>query len=381
MKNKITILLLILIAVPCVYAQEEIYPVENQSLFMIGGSFQTWKTQDYVTPINQFSFPMALIFPIGEQFKMTIIHSPAISWWDQNHRLSGLSDTWINGTYVFWSEKGMLSMGLGAPTGKTRLTNTEYELSQSWLSKNVFRYNLPVYGQGLSVKVGTAYAIPLGQQVIFGFGGQYIYHASYIPVAYSYTVADEVRIADEEFNPGDETNLHFGMDIIPHENMKLMFDAIHTQYNRDIFSGSEVYGSGAKWTIDCGLYYRFRQHFFWTHLQYRQQGKNELLQGLSIEEESLNTNGAQVDTDMMVKIFNYQNGALFALWDGRFYGKNEVDQGGATIVGLGTGGEFQISDRTKIDFHFKYLVGFLFNQDVKTRVEGLDTRFTMTLAF
>ena len=133
-----------------------------------------WRVQGINDPVSQAAFPFVLLYPIGDRFSLTVTHTPAVSWWYEGSRLYGLSDTWMQGTLTFWDEKAMLNLGLGVPTGKTRLNRTEYEMTFRFLSRNIFGYHVPAYGQGLSGKVGLGFAFPISESFILGLGGQYL---------------------------------------------------------------------------------------------------------------------------------------------------------------------------------------------------------------
>ncbi|MCJ7812742.1 hypothetical protein MUP95_05410, partial [bacterium] len=133
-----------------------------------GVGLQMWNLEYSAVPITQLSVPIMIILPVGNQFNLTISHTPAFSKFGGSE-IGGFSDTWIQGTYMFWHEKMVINAGLGAPTGKTRLkgapedaeylSNNEFGLSK-WLSLNIFRFQLPVYGQGLCGLAGITLAIP-----------------------------------------------------------------------------------------------------------------------------------------------------------------------------------------------------------------------------
>jgi len=367
-------------------AQQEILPSKNQRYVTTGISFQLWKHHEYDHPVQQVTFPVQLMIPMNDHLNVTLTHMAAFSWWDELHKISGLSDTWVNGTYVFLEDQAMLNVGIGAPTGKTRLSQYEYELAWQWLTPNVFRYRLPVYGQGLCAKVGGALAIPIAQDFILGLGAQFVSRSPYVPVEYKYEYMDGstpvTKVMAKTFNPGDEYSLHAGLDVRPHENVKFSIDVILTQYERDELSGREVFGSGSKTAVDMGFFYRFNDdlNYIWANMVFRQKGKNEFLQGAYIENEQLNKNGAQIDLDLRVKAFNFEDAVLFFLGEGRFYNKNEAGIGGAGLFGLGAGGQVSIYDNMLLDFTAKFLTGQIHDETSK-RIDGLDAILTLVYSW
>jgi hypothetical protein len=143
-----------------IFGQSAILPNLSRSQVSMGFSYQMWRIGGYQIPITQSAFPVSLILSMGSRFNLTITHTPAMSRWDEGVKLDGFSDTWFQGTYLFLKDRAMINLGFGAPTGKTELNNVQFNLS-NWLGLNVFRFRLPVYGQGACGKLGFALAFPL----------------------------------------------------------------------------------------------------------------------------------------------------------------------------------------------------------------------------
>ncbi len=378
MRLKFSILLVVLLTVQ-VFAQEEIFPIPRQAYVSMGISFQMWQREKAGLPVDQLAFPISILMPMARNFDLSISHTPAFSKQYKNQTIYGLSDTWIQGDYVFWDEKAMLNIGIGLPTGKTRLDSAQFELSKQ-LSKNIYQFQLPIYGQGFSGMIGMATAFPIIDGVVIGVGGQYLYRGSYHPVKYTYGKNIGInRTFDKKYIPGDEASGNIGVDIRIGENMKIMLDGIYTYYWRDMLSREVVYRSGNKFTGNLGFFYRFSQKYIWTHFTFRQKGKNELLQGLYFGEEEKNSNGYQIEMNLVSKVMDYQNGEIFLLGDGRFYGKNENGSGEEMAFGGGVGANYRFNDRAMLDLQFKYILGkfrYIFGESRllwKRSIEGLQT--------
>lgn len=380
MKYKFIILIIIFLLWGQVLAQEEILPVENRGYFSIGLCFQIWKNQRYYNPFIQMTFPVTIVLPMGNNFSMTISHTPALSHWTEERRIKGLSDTWIQGSYLFWSEKAMLNLGIGAPTGKTRLNKSEFELSQK-LSRNIFRFRLPVYSQGLCGNGGLAFAFPINETLVFGLGGQFIYRYPYHPVEYEYEFMDSIMVMSEEYRPGNEISGHLGVDIGINENAKIMLDGMYSYYWPDLMKGKEIYGSGKRLLVNLGIFYQLtHRQFLWIHAKYRQKGKNALWQGISLTKEEIRTNGDQIEVDILAELFSFENGALSLLGDGRYYERNEQGIGGAIVFGGGLGAHIKFWENSKFDFHCKYLKGTLMDA-IEYGIQGLEIFLGLKLGF
>ncbi len=370
MKLKLSILLIVLLTAR-VFAQEEIFPIPRRAYVNMGISFQMWQREKAGLPVDQLALPISILIPLGRNLDLSISHTPAFSKQYKNQTIYGLSDTWVQGDYVFWNDKAMLNLGVGLPTGKTRLDSSQFELSKQ-LSKNIYQFQLPIYGQGFSGMIGLAMAFPVVDGVVIGIGGEYLYRGSYYPVKYNYGGKSINRIFDKRYTPGDEASGNIGVDIRIGENMKIMLDGIYTYYWNDILDGEIVYRSGNKFTGNLGFFYRFNQKYIWTHLIFRQKGRNELLQGLYFGEEEKNSNGSQIEINVVSKIIDYQNGEIFALGEGRFYGKNQIGTGAVIAVGGGVGANYRFDRNTILDLQFKYILG-QFRPPWKRSIEGLQT--------
>lgn len=342
-------------------AQEELVPKSRYGMFHAGAGLQTWSKGDGES-MTQTAFPMALVLPLSNRFQLTIVHTPGLSWRNIQEfvqKLHGLSDTWIQGAAVLMDERLLLNFGMGIPTGKTRLTNDEYSVSRSWLSRNIFKFNVPTYGQGFCGRLGMAMALPLAKRLVLGFGGQYLYRTPYHPAFITYTVADEIRVSDKEFQPGDELNAHAGLEFGIGGNFKCTLDAVYSHYYRDMQEGVEVYGPGDRLTGHLGVFYRFSQNYYvWSRLVYRQQGKNEVLQGLTMQDEPRNTNGDQLEFSFTAKIVHFQRGELLFMLDSRFEDANDAGKRADLIVGGGIGAIYRIWEGIHLDFQFKYYDGY-----------------------
>ena len=358
MRSKLSILLILFLFIGRGFTQDAEPESQNLAYISAGMSLQMVRLQRQDVPINQFSFPITLVFPVGHHIQMVITHTPAISSWADtaNIRISGLSDTWVQGTYVFWDEKAFLNLGIGIPTGKSNLNDREFLLSQL-LDDNISGFRLPAYSQGLCRKAGVAVALPIGESAIIGVGGEYVNHQAFVPVRYVYEVQGEERVSEEEYKAGDEVSVNIGLDLRLKEDMKLMMDGVYTHYSPDLLSGQEIFGSGSKLVLDVGYLYQFSKQYFLGRVRYRQKGKNEIWQGLAMEEELKNSHGSETEIDLILKALQVENGAFFFYGDGRFYGANESGIGRATVYGGGFGVKYELSDMTDMNFQLKFLSG------------------------
>ena len=364
-----------------IFAQTGILGNLSRSQVSMGFNYQMWRIGGYQIPISQSAFPVSVLLSMGGRFNLRITHTPAMTRWDEGLKLDGFSDTWVQGTYLLLNERAMFNVGFGAPTGKTELSNDQFNLS-NWLGLNIFRFRLPVYGQGATGKLGFAMAFPILDNLVIGFGGQFLHRRPYHPVRYEssyYMSSIDSNVVDiwmGEYKPGDEVSAHVGVDFKINEDMKIMLDALYTYYWRDLRNDQEVYGSGQKISMNLGYLYRFGRNYLWSRLSYRHKGKNEIATYYgfpTIQKETLNTNGFQMELDVVLKIIDIDGGGIFILGDGRVYGRNELnDVGKASVFGGGFGANVKLGEDAMLEFNFKY-VGGTITTLIERKVEGLNT--------
>lgn len=346
MRKFFSILIVLTFPVP-VWSQ--LYPdVSVASGFISTGfSFQQWSINESDHPIREIVFPVTAFVPLRERLYLNVSNSPAVA---QHHeaKLEGLSDTWMRVTYILPGDRIMANVGVGAPTGKTGLTEEEFDLSQH-ISENAYRFRLPNYGQGFSTKVGLAMAYPLREKYVLGVGINFVYKSAYHPL--------EDRSV--EYQPGNEAGLFFGIDAQLGEIGKWNCDVIYTIYGVDRLSGEKIFGSGNKLMINSSLLVNFGEDFLWTTLRWRQKGKNEFWTGTSLEPESKNSNGNQLEVDAMWQFMKWREGAFRFLIEGRYHSKNEYGKRWALVFGGGLGLVYPLSPKIFGNLNVKFLKGSL----------------------
>jgi len=389
MKEKFLLFIFILLIFGNGLSQEELVPVSGVSRVDLGCSFQLWKI-GYEEAITQISFPLHLMIFLNENTSLSITHNPAFSAQADQYKITSTSDTWIQGNHIFWKNKALLNIGLGLPTGKTRLNHTdteneqmiesEFQLSQ-YLSKNLFRFRLPVYGQGFCGKIGGGIALPLEDLLVFGVGLQYIYTGSYHPMVYRYTFNNQEFIEDNEYNPGDEVSFNMGLDFKINKSMKIMVDGLYTYYWQDYKDGKEVFGAGNKVVMDVGYYCQFDHRYIWAHALYRHKGKYSLWDGASFGNTNQDLRGSQVEVEAQIKAFDFENGGVVFLTESRYYQEIERKDDSALIYGGGFQTDVKFPDNIVAGFTMKYMLGYLKEGDLKRDLRGTEIVFWVRFEF
>ena len=167
----------------------------------IGAVHQQWTIKDSGT-VSQQSAPVTVSVPLSNRSLMTITNSGYASGFD-TAKLSGLIDTRLMFSYVFPGDKIWLSGGVSVPTGKTKLTSSELQLS-SLVSQAAFAYRTPSVGQGLNGNLSLVYAGTITRRMVLGLGLSYYYKGKY----------DPVKAITLSYDPGDEFSANLGFDYI-----------------------------------------------------------------------------------------------------------------------------------------------------------------------
>ncbi len=332
----------------------------------MGVSYQRWQSKSVDDPLQQIVAPINVFLQPSEGLYLNISNTPGSASFS-DLKLSGMSDTWIRATYVLPNETVMLNLGVGAPTGKTELTASESYLSQM-LSETAFQFRLPSYGQGLSVRAGAALALPFQDNYVFGLGANYTYKTDYKPVE-----VDSLG----DYNPGNEINIFTGLDAMIGENSTVKLDVIYSIYSLDEYNGEKIFGSGNKLLFIASLNTAISEKPLQATLRFRQKGKNEFWSPLRETPDLYQKNGNQIEFVGFAQVWAENPYHLNALWDLRFYSKNENKLRDASIYGLGAGWGYALSEAMQLQVQAKYMMGKFEVQDVS----GIDLYVGMQYQF
>lgn len=346
-----------------VFSQMTANSGKNYKMIRSNVAFQNFKVENLKDPVSEFTFPIQIIWPINPEFTLQIAHTPASAQFG-TYRLSGLSDTYIKGTYLFLNKKGLVSLGLGLPTGVTELEATQFYVSQ-FLNSTALRFQLPVFGQGFTGNLGICMAHQVNDKLTLGGGANYILRNKYKPVQNSYP----------DYNPGDVVGVNVGADFQVRENAKLFCDLVYTIYFPDQLRGRETFGAGAKLNLEVGTLVNYELITVMANACFRQRGKNEYYTGTALEPESKNSNGPQVEFDGTVRYaLNEQTGALgYAIL--RAHGENEYRSGDAAVFGIGGGLDSKITAQFMVNLGFKGYFGRIGGGSAAQSLSGFELFF------
>jgi hypothetical protein len=369
---KKTILFVIFLFLPVVLVAQWSPVMPGSAGFVSTGvSFQRWSFEHVDKPLQEIVFPVTAFLLLSKGLYLTASNTPGTAKFDTTS-LSGLSDTWIRITYLLPGDQFMIHAGVGVPTGKTKLKADSvvfdpFDLSQM-LGENIFRFRLPVFGQGLSAKVGAALAIPIRENAVFGAGVNIIAKGKFNPV----------NVDSLKYQAGTETSIFTGMDMKLGPNAKWSVNLSYTFYGKDKLNDKEVYAAGKKLLFNTSFSSQLGPGVLFAFLNWRQRGKNEYWIGTGMKTESKNSNGQQTELDVSWQVPWGLKGSVSLLASGRFYGQNEYKTGGADLLGGGAGVSYALSPKTTTQINLVYLWGKAKDQNQKTDISGLDLMAGLT---
>jgi len=328
--KQISILIIILFAFNSILSGQT-----NNAILRTGLINQIWTIKYIKRPISETTFPIEVIYPIGENLNIQFNHSPAFSSFGDS-TLSGISDTWIRSSYRFSEDRAMVSVGLGVPTGKTELGLFESDVS-AMLGVNAFKFQLPVYGQGFTASVGIMYALPINEQLTVGGGANFVLRNKY-----KINIPQGNQLVSSQYDPGEQIGINLGCDCLPIPKLRTNFDFILGYYTTDKLMNSTdttKYVSGPKYSLRAGLQYQVPVGYLWMMAFYRAKAKNETWdnQALVLVTEDKNTNITLRELEFgailtLSKVFSLHPGIEIRSYQENDYKKGQVDLYGGCLA-------------------------------------------------
>lgn len=361
--KKYLVAIMVLLLTPLFTAQSLKSSFQRNLDFSTGGYFQSWKTEND-QKVSQFTVPVSFVVPFDRQLTFSVGTNSAFSSSSsggETTKLNGLTDTRIMASYVTMDDQLLITGGVTAPTGKTKLEGEEETVAGN-IGLYPFAFRVPSYGQGLCANIAGSCAFELNNYIL-GAGIGFVYKGGFVP----YKSSDQKYIPGSEisFNLGGETTTEFGAT-----DAKITLDVAYTLYGKDKYADKEIFKSGNKIIADLRLLLTNGRTNYMIYVKERTKGKNDIGYG-TLQTEEKNSNGNQIDAGV-VGLFPLQESlTLKAFVEGKMYSKNESELNGATIVGVGVGLNFKLSQSLSLDGLAKISKGNLENK-VTTAITGTD---------
>jgi len=308
---------------------------------------QLWNIEHLSDAISQGTMPIELVYPLRDNLQLQVNHSPAMSKFG-DISMTGLSDTWIKANYSFADGNAIASIGLGLPTGKTKLDSSQLILAK-FLSWQSFQFLLPVYGQGLTLSGGAMYAYPFTDKLTVGVGANFVYRGKY-----SYSDQFSARL-----DPGEQIGVNLGVDYMILENLQGSFDFVFNYYTADKLDDIEIFASGPRFLGKLAFQYQRGDQLYWLQAFYQAKAKNLIYDFLDekLKPEPKNSNITIREMHVGAKFKVAQKVSLSVIGEVRSYVENEYLHGWTDLGGGGVVGEYQFSDQLSLFSGVKLFFG------------------------
>ncbi len=269
MNKLMTIFSVMVLTLPVILSAEEITDVSPSRIlsFSTGLVYQNWSFSNADDPLAQLAFPISISVPIGEKLGFDLRTFQTNNHYG-NDALTGFSDIKLRGKCLLLADRLLLSTGVNLPAGKNKLNQQEFNIS-SITAMPFLRMVVPHLGSGFDLNLSLSAAEKLSF-VTLGLGIGYQYKGAFEPFS----------TINAQYDPGNEFYLELGLET--GQKHKLMFDAIFTQFQRDLFANQEIFKSGNRWRMH--LTYQFADWAFIDQkrviqlfLSYRTRSSHEYL--------------------------------------------------------------------------------------------------------
>lgn len=336
------------------------YLIGNTDL-VSGFNYQNWKIENDV-PISEFVVPLSSVTVVNRNFTVSASTNTAYArLGSSNDNIFGFTDTRITGTYITMENKLLLSGGISIPSGKTSIEQNQVAIASA-IAQYPLDFRIPSYGQGLTLNGNVSYALELkGIILSAGVGG--VYRKGFKPLFTS----------DSVYKPGSEFSVSAGTELRPmgRDGTRFDIDASYTFYRADTYGGSEVLKSGRKFILNVRSVSQINNFGLLIFLRERSKGRNELGTGV-LQLESKNSNGNQLDAGVTGSLTISRVVSFVSLVEYKYYSKNEYEDNGALITGVGGGMNLTFSRSFLIDLQYKYSFGSLRNKNSSTLINGYE---------
>lgn len=246
-------------------AAEALTSQERPAQIIFRPTYQRFEDGDQV--ITEWSAPVVAVVPFQDRWQLSIRGSGARAGGDDLETLSGLSDVRAALSYAQPVGDGSLivTANVSAPTGKQELTREEFNTARL-LSRNLYPFRVPSFGQGLGAGTGLTWAVPVTDAVVVGIGGMFRYHGSYTPTAASQT----------EYDPGEEGRITGGIDVRLREGSAVSADASLYLYGTDTAGSVDRFSAGNQVSVRVQYLRQGEQNTLQITGHYRNQEKSTI---------------------------------------------------------------------------------------------------------
>ncbi len=272
-----------------------------------------------------------------------------------NSDLSGLSDLQLFIKQKLPDENLSFNAGVNIPSGKTKLSITEFAVSQV-ISQELFGLRTSNFGQGLNAFLGATWLHPVSDNVVIGAGLSYQFKSEYQPL----------KDVSDKYTPSNEVSLTAGLDIKLSETQTVSGDLTGIFYGSDKLNDKEIFSSGNRIVFNSMYRQFFTFDFLTINLLYRNVALDELKGEYAVlDNEKITPNQFYIGVS-----YNQHFNTSFSMGYGifsSFYEKTAGYFSGYTLYGLQLTPQFRLSSSVSVPLLLKYAVA---SADGKTDLQN-----------
>lgn len=334
-------------SLPALQAQPAMLQRAREGTFAPTAALHWWSVEG--DQARQIAIPVTFLYPVNEQLQLTLATGPAFSTLvsGESMSLNGLSDTRFGGTYLFQDDKLLATFGVSLPSGKHALEGDEFYVANV-LALHAFDFTTPILGQGLDFSAGIASAWPLSRLVV-GAGAGFLLRGAFEPIVK----------ATDKYNPGEEFTINLAVDYPLRQQRKLMADVNYTIYTADKIGATSVFQAGNRLTLQAMAWFPGETTGLLLMVRDRIRAKNSLASGEELIPERQNSNVNELELMAMVSLRRGVKTTWRGVVEGKLYGNNAYDLGGATVGGAGIGISRELSPALSLELDSRFYTGSL----------------------
>lgn len=332
---------------------QDIYNQRPNATITVMPVYENWSVNDS-TKFSEFSSIISAGYNPLEYTAVGLVTryaSANTSVGNFNSDLNGLSDLQLFVKQKLPDENLTFNAGVNIPSGKTKLSATEFAVSQV-ISQELFGLRTPSFGQGFNAFVGATWLHPVSDEVVIGAGLSYQLKSEYQPL----------KDLSDKYTPSNEVSLTAGLDIKLSETQTVSGDLTGIFYGSDKLNGEEVFSSGNR-IVFTSMY---RQFFGFDYIMVNLLYRNVALDQLKGQYAVYDNEKFTPNQVYLAASYNQRFNSSFSLGYGVFasiYEKTAAYFSGYKLYGLRLTPTFRLSSSVSIPIMLRYAIA---NADGKT---------------
>ncbi len=339
---------------------------QQKSSMNFGAEFscQIWKAGK--DKISEFTFPVMYIYPLNKKCQLYSICTPLYSTLSTgfNYHLSSISDIKLGGKLFILNNRWTLTFGLNFPLGRNRLNSKERQTAQV-LAIPAFNFRAPDPGQGFNIQVGICSARRFDNFLI-GWGVGVILRGGYNPFFESSGI----------YNPGDELCVNIGVKAGGWKG-----DLLFIANGSDTWESKRHLKPGNRIIMQLQYFQQINRMNFTFIIINRIKTKDTLFSDSVVLPQKIVANSGQFEIRSILG-FELLNGNLLrGIFNIKHCSNSQFDTGGASMIGIGIGGDFKIFPNLWYRGEVSYFAGNILINDRKVNANGFDLRGGIEINF